>query len=395
MSRLIRLLAIFGLVAVLASSASITTAEIATKKSWKPKIPISLPIPLPTDPNEITFANILDHVTEIPEAAWRKVQETIDANSDVTLKVDVFTGPHTVFDIDGGADRIREVIRRTSRLWSGFRQSKYVSVLAYNAKDERWAEKKWAKIVVQRGYDSRNKVWRLGAIRGNCQSSTAPGVFTGPITTCGGADAGSVWGSPEANIALGQLGGSTGIYGTGGGIIGHEYTHAAVAGNWIGSPNCKGFGTPLCFRSGMSNHGFSPCWLNEGLPQAAGVAAASETLSSYLEWVGDRPYGWGPTTITDYTQPSLRNYLFNQSRKTCYDNGALYRLGYSVGGMAVEALIAIGGPQSVMAMYALGAGGKSFSQAFKSVYGISWAEASTILSKVLAAEYASVGQPPH
>jgi hypothetical protein len=47
-----------------------------------------------------------------------------------------------------------------------------------------------------------------------------------------------------------------------------------------------------------------------------------------------------------------------------------------------------------MALYALGAEGQDFSTAFKNVYGISWSDASTILSKVLAAEYATFGAPP-
>jgi hypothetical protein len=36
----------------------------------------------------------------------------------------------------------------------------------------------------------------------------------------------------------------------------------------------------------------------------------------------------------------------------------------------------------------------SNSAGFKNVYGISWSDASTILSKVLAAEYATFGAPP-
>ena len=106
------------------------------------------------------------------------------------------------------------------------------------------------------------------------------------------------------------------------------------------------------------------------------------------------PYGWGPTTITDYTQASLKDYFYNQSAPSCYQNGALYLLGYSVGALTTEALIAIGGPQSVMAIYSKGAEGEDFATAFRSVYGISWSEASTILSKVLAAEYATFGAPP-
>ena len=64
-----------------------------------------------------------------------------------------------------------------------------------------------------------------------------------------------------------------------------------------------------------------------------------------------------------------------------------WSLSYSVGYSAVEALIAIGGPQSTMALYALGGNGENWETAFKTVYGISWDEGATVLGKVLAAQY--------
>jgi hypothetical protein len=73
----------------------------------------------------------------------------------------------------------------------------------------------------------------------------------------------------------------------------------------------------------------------------------------------------------------------------CYKNGPLYQLGYSIGFAATEALFAIGGPHSVMALVSRGVMGDSFSQAFQNVYGITWDEGSTILGQILAAEYAA------
>ena len=65
-------------------------------------------------------------------------------------------------------------------------------------------------------------------------------------------------------------------------------------------------------------------------------------------------------------------------------------LAYSIGFATLEALIAIGGPQSTLAIYTLTAMGEDFPTAFKHVYGISWDEGSTILAQVLAAEYAAL-----
>lgn len=127
---------------------------------------------------------------------------------------------------------------------------------------------------------------------------------------------------------------------------------------------------------------------------AVGPMTASEKFIDYQNYRRNLPYSQGPTTITDYTEASLKKYLFDQSHSSCYADGNLYSLGYTVGALATEALIAIGGPQATIALYSLGAQGQDFPTAFKNVYGITWSQASTILSKVLAAQYATFGTPP-
>ena len=73
------------------------------------------------------------------------------------------------------------------------------------------------------------------------------------------------------------------------------------------------------------------------------------------------------------------------SNSSPYDD---YQLGFSVGYAAVEALVAIGGPQATMAVLARKAAGDTWKQAFQNVYGISWNKGALILGRVLAAEYA-------
>ena len=65
-----------------------------------------------------------------------------------------------------------------------------------------------------------------------------------------------------------------------------------------------------------------------------------------------------------------------------------------MGALTTEALISIAGPQSIMAMFSLAAEGQDFPTAFQNVYGISWSDASIILSKVLATEHTAYGPPP-
>ena len=367
---------------------------------FKAPIPITLPVKQSTDPGAITFANMVEHISDIPQAAWKKVENISTTNKPVKIPNSIYVGPTTKIDIVGGTTRIQEILAKSARLWSGFSQADFYAVYVYNGADEAITEKKFAADYKARKYDltrEENLAGPLRALAGNCQNQLRPGQFSGPLGDCGGSDSGGYINSNDSFAHLGQTGTSTDIYMIGGGVLGHEYTHAVQAGQWINSPFCGNpdGGEKLCSRSSMSNVAFSPCWLMEGIPNSVGVMVTSSSAEDYSKFRDTHlPYGHGPTKITDYSQPSLKKYLFDQSPSTCYKDQKLYNLGYTVGALATEALVAMAGPQSTMALYALGAQGQDFPTAFKNVYGITWDEGSTILSKVLAAEYATFGEAP-
>jgi hypothetical protein len=367
---------------------------------FKAPIPITLPVTQSKDPSAITFANIQEHISEIPQVAWQKFQSVMTANKAVTIPNSIYVGPTTKMDIVGGTTRIQELLAKSARLWSGFSQMDFYAVYVYNGADEALTEAKFTSDFKAKKYDlkrAENLAGLLRALAGNCQKGVSPGKFTGPLGDCNGANSGSYFNSNDAFVHLGQTGTNTNLFAASGGVLGHEYIHAVQAGQWINSPFCGNptSGDKLCARSEMSNKGFAPCWINEGIPNSVGAMVAMESSENYLKYRNSNlPYGQGPTTVTDYSQQSLKNYLFNQSSKTCYEDGPFYKMGYTVGALATEALVAIAGPQATMAVYSLGAQGQDFPTAFKNVYGISWSDASTILSKVLAAEYAAFGSPP-
>jgi hypothetical protein len=380
-----------------------TAAKPATssgkKVNFKARIPITLPVAQSTNPADITFANILDRIPDISKTAWQKVQDVIAANpAPAPITNAVHVGPNTKIDVVGGIPRIQEILLRNQKLFSGFTQNSTFGMLMYNAQDEPWAEKDWEKTAKAKKYFAGEIKSEKIRIAGNCQASSAPGVFSGPPVDCRGANSTAIANSDDANFTFGQGGNGAADdpYVTTGGIVGHEYTHAVQAAQWIKHPASyctEKTQTSACSRSWSSNWGFSPCWIFEGLPNSVGPMVASETYPLYQDFRTNLPYR-GPTTITDYTEASLKKYLYNQSNTTCYRDGNLYDLGYSVGALATEALVAIAGPQATMALYSLGAQGQDFATAFKNVYGISWSDGSTILSKVLAAQYATYGPPP-
>ena len=378
------------------NSANTNSDSTPTPQTFVAKIPIILPV---AQSGTITFANILDHISEIPMVAWQNTQEVIAANTAITPTENVVhVGPNTQIDVEGGLPRIQDVLLRTEKLWSGFTQVKSFYLLMYNAQDEPWAEKDWTTTGTQNNYFAGDVENELSRIAGNCQKSTSPGVFQGTPSNCRGADSSAITNSDDAILTFGQggEGASSDPMVKIGGIVGHEYGHSVQAAQWIGKPNTyctEQTNSRNCNRSGQALN-FAPCWLMEGQGNSVGWMAASETFVLYQTQIKDRPYGQGPTKITDYTEPSLRSYLYDQIPLKCVENGPLYSLGYTVGAAATEALIAIAGPQATMALYALGAQGQDFPTAFQNVYGISWSDASTILSKVLAAEYATFGAPP-
>ena len=268
---------------------------------FKAPIPITLPVKQSTDPGAITFANMVEHISDIPQAAWKKVENISTTNKPVKIPNSIYVGPTTKIDIVGGTTRIQEILAKSARLWSGFSQADFYAVYVYNGADEAITEKKFAADYKARKYDltrEENLAGPLRALAGNCQNQLRPGQFSGPLGDCGGSDSGGYINSNDSFAHLGQTGTSTDIYMIGGGVLGHEYTHAVQAGQWINSPFCGNpdGGEKLCSRSSMSNVAFSPCWLMEGIPNSVGVMVTSSSAEDYSKFRDTHlPYGHGPT----------------------------------------------------------------------------------------------------
>jgi hypothetical protein len=380
-------------------AASASPAPTPSKVAFKAQIPITLPI---AQNGTITFANLSSRINDLGQVAYQKTQDLLSNNSaPKTINNDVHVGPNTKIDVNGGLPRIQEILTRAEKLFSGFRQVSNFTILIYNSKDEPWAEEEWTKLATARNYFKGQIQGQRQTIAGNCQETLSPGVFSGKIGNCRGADSGAIQNKDDSILTFGQSdsGTSRDTYISNGGIVGHEYVHAVQAAQWIGNPKVyctESTNSPDCFRSHYVNNNL-PCWLNEGSANSIGPMVASDSLGDYQEYrKNNLPYGQGPTKVTDYSEASLRDFLYNQvlGDEGCISNGAVYRLGYSVGALATEMLTAIGGPESVMAIYALAAEGKKWPTAFESVYGVTWSEASSSIAKALAAEYATFGPPP-
>jgi hypothetical protein len=171
--------------------------------------------------------------------------------------------------------------------------------------------------------------------------------------------------------------------------INHEYTHNVQFAQWIGAPRKSGM------RSGTEEaHTKMPCWFQEGQANGIGIPVWAPDLQTYLNArKGNVARGINSNlpkpSLTTFTAESFTKFLYEQDPMKCYNpSSGDYQLGYSVGYAAVESLVAIGGPQSTMALLTKMADGDNWSSAFQHVYGISWQQGSSVLGKILAAEYA-------
>jgi len=342
-----------------------------TPTSFKAPMPITLPV---AQSGSITFANAANRVSEIPTVSWQRIQVIIDASPEVKVPFQILVGPNTTTVTKTLEEKL---LSRQFKLWNGFQQSKYLTVIAHNFADMNWAATAFDKVVKERsypvGYDDPNAGVRRA--KQNCDISSKE---------CAAGNAGQ---TPGTNEAIALLGVNTGVWDPAS-MVGHEYTHTLTSAQFNGT---------AAVNTQYYQQRFTPCWLNEGFSNASGLGAGYSNLQDYLR-VRDynvARYSQLPSNFKDFTAAGLKDYLYSQvsnpnEPNSCYSGlGAVYLLGYSIGYAATEALFAIGGPQSVLALFSRGAMGDSFSQAFKNVYGISWDEGSTILGKILAAEYAA------
>jgi hypothetical protein len=343
-----------------------------TPTTFKAPMPITLPV---TQTGTITFANALSHISEIPTVSWQRIQDVIDASPEVKVPHQLLVGPNTTTVTKTLEEKI---LSREFKLWNGFQQTKYLTVIAYSFEDLGWAAKTFNKVVKKRSYTSSDDL-KEGINRAQ-QSCDVP------AKNCDAGNAGQVAGTNEAIEFLGV----TTSYPwdpTGNGEVGHEYTHTLTSAQFNGT---------AAVNTDYYQQNFTPCWLNEGFSNASGIGVSAANLEQYLkvrDYNVTRPSKL-LATFQGFSATGLKEVLYSQvpnhkAKYSCYSGiGPIYKLGYSIGFAATEALFAIGGPQSVLAIISRGAMGDTFSQAFKNVYGISWEEGSTILGKILAAEYA-------
>jgi hypothetical protein len=285
------------------------------------------------------------------------------------------------------ADNVPASLKKIQKLWAGFSQPVSYYALIYNFKDKAWALKADAKVPV---------VASNGGTKGRASMSSVITQCT--PTNCGMANSGisDAAGNGYGQFMIDPAEKTRNPFIFMGGTFGHEYTHSVQAAQFLGNSD---IGKPVSKKReavGLDNspsglfQGVLPCWMTEGMANFNGQAVVASTFHDYMIWRTGAPKSQQIPSFTDYSATSLLKVLNDGTNPfSCLPPSPKYLLGYTIGALVIEALTAVAGPQSDMAVVTLLGRGQTFAQAFKNVYGISWASAAPILARVAAAEYAA------
>lgn len=321
-----------------------TCIKSGKKLVWNKGVSIPQATPIPTPPS--TFDDLVSHASGIAYSAWKKSKDQISASQSVLGKPTILIGPNTTLNYPSPLT----AFNLASTLYSSSKQVKNIYAIYYSFKDINWAQKTFDSLQDNPGNGNSS-----AAIH-NCQTSA---LCWGASTSVNAAGDGLML------IAVGLIDPNH----TSGSLEAHEYTHTI---QMIQVP--QGYGT-------------LPRWLLEG--QAEWSQAAATYSSNYNDYLKERRNNTNVLFKNSslYTATWIATFLNpnpgpDWAYWSTYENWRLY----DIGSLATEALVALKSPAAVMNLYTNVGNGQTFTQAFNTEFGISWADAVPILASAIAAE---------
>jgi hypothetical protein len=370
-----------------------------TKKVWRvwssgevaaPKAPAKNSIsrkllkPAPVTGNYgITWANIVSKVNDISLAAWTDAQNTIAKNqrrSDVNAGFVSYVSPGALLtdpQIGDGATLIKRVLI----LLANVPRAKNVYFVATTQEEQVATQNK----IKSKYPDALSLLTRsLDSIYGKGDGSDGvPKNSVHVHPKCdGGHSLRNTFSQPTLAIPsittavvtvnvcpTSKEGSLQGVH-----ISAHEYVHTIQA----------------ALHPGGYIKGYQPCWMTEGETEWV-QAAVSSDFSRYLQMQLPRPYyltsaglNYRENTQLVWTAKDVTTYLKGAGNPSTCGDTEMYALAYSLGAVTAEALVSIGGSESLFALDERLSSGQKINVAFKDVYGITWDAAIPILSQVVA-----------
>jgi hypothetical protein len=307
----------------------------------------------PTAPT--SWSDVVQNADGIAYWAWKKSAEKIELSSSKLGVMEIVISPNGVPDNPVPLVALNLV----SRLSANYEEPKKVVVIYAGEKDIEWGQKQIDEFCAGRvcGYDV------AGEAKKACNV---------PVTPCWG---GLALRNQRTNIPMIYMTasdwGKTDRSHTSGTLEAHEYFHTIQSVL-------------------LANVGWDkvPRWLIEG--SASWVQRATIYYSDFSKYEIERDLDHNESLSRNKrTAAWLEEFLdpdytsgWDKWNGNEYDPWAIY----DVGALATEVMVAVGGPNKFLDLFKVTGSGKSFAQAFESIYGISWRDGVKIIANAIVAQ---------
>jgi len=301
----------------------------------------------------VTITELISNIYNVPKYAWNDYQRISNENNifeSDSFEIILNIGPSTDLYFQDNEKYIQKGIS----FWQNFNLPEKYYGFFYNYGDLDWAI---------------NELTATGFEGGMARAPCRDGI-------CSGANSGIYQRPPHFGVGVFGINYADSIdpyrYGP---LHIHEVTHSVVASQWIGNAS----------NPQQSANDASPCWLNEGIANAAGISLGVENYQEYLDMRSSQVTGRHmQSPYNDYSPTAIMNY-YNDSIPGVCERNPDYVLGYSIGYLTVEAMNAMSGADSAMHMYSIMGSGSDFEEAFQITYDISWKDAKPLFAEYISA----------
>jgi hypothetical protein len=307
----------------------------------------------PTAPT--SWSDVVQNADGIAYWAWKKSAEKIELSSSKLGLVEILMGPNVV--INNPVPLV--ALNLVSRLSANYEEPKKVVAIYAGEKDIEWGQKQIDEFCAGRtcGYDVAGEAKKACNI---------------PVTPCNG---GFALRNNRTNVPLIYMTasewGKTDRSHTSGTLEAHEYFHTIQ---------------DLLLANGSLDA--VPRWFTEG--SASWVQRATIYYSDFSKYEIERNLDHNESLSRNKRTAAWLEKFLDPDYTTGWDkwNGNEYDPWaiYDVGALATEVMVAVGGPNKFLDLFKVTGSGKSFAQAFESIYGISWRDGAKIIANAIVAQ---------
>jgi len=350
-----------------------TCVKSGTKLLWNSGILNNSPSPTakPTQKESsvvvpTSFSDLFAHRDGIAYGAWSKFSTVLKNSSRALPSVEVFQGPNTKVYIKDQKIPMQFV----TRLFPTFDLPKKVVFIYWDNQDMNWATTKATQIM---GADEMQKVLReTGGPFVDCYTPTNCNVGHAHIAADGTAYIGL--GNPDhaegdPNFQKGQK-------------EEIEFYHSLQLFQYYKHE------TSVTSKGTITSPNFPPAWINIAGENLTFDAFRFESdyqnfrmSQNFSEWMNQLGHPITARWLDDFLDiKNLNNSWSDDGNISVADNNC-------IGASIMEIFVALKGPSVMLDFHDQMSQGKSFLEAFKTEFGVSWDEASPIISKIIYDKY--------